>query len=434
MKLFSIFNRKKYKADEPITPRYVYSNSGGTIVGPESSMQVSAFYSGVTYIATQVAKLPWYVKDKENKKIYDGLYKVLNLSPNPEMDAMDFRLFMIVSALIHGNGYAEIVRDFAGRVVALWPILPTDVQITRVEGKLWYRIVGGSIAYKNEDAYLDPKDIFHIKNFYTKDGIYGEGVVAYASETLGIALGADRFANSLFSNGGLPSGVLMVEGVLSKEAAKRIKEGWKEAHSGRKVGGTAVLEEGVKYESISHDPQVLQFLESRQFSVLDIARYLRVPPTKLYDIQAAKFNNMEQENLSVATDTLSSWTRRFELQADIKLLNNGHSQKHTELDLNDLFRGDMDTRSQYFSRMMQNAAMTPNEIRLAEGREPYTEGDEYYIATNNFSPISRMNDIIDSQIKSKEEPKEEPKEKEIDESEKELNNTVVDYLRKKATN
>lgn len=431
MKLFSFFNRKKYKPAEPLTPRYVYSNSGGTIVGPDSCMEVSAFYSGVTYIATQVAKLPWYVKDKENKKQYNDLYNILNLSPNPEMDAMDFRLFMVISALIHGNGYAEIVRDFAGRVVALWPMLPTDVQVTRIEGNLYYRIVGGSIHYSGEDAYLQPKDVFHIKNFFSKDGTVGEGVVSYASETLGIALGADRFANSLFANGGLPSGVLMAEGALSEEAAKRIKEGWKSAHGGRKVGGTAVLEEGVKYEAISHDPQVLQFLESRQFSVLDIARYLRVPPTKLYDIQAAKFNNMEQENLAVATDTLSSWTRRFELQADIKLLNNGRGQKHTELDLNDLFRGDMDTRSQYFSRMMQNGAMTPNEIREAEGMEPYAEGDEYYIATNNFTPISRMNEIIDSTIKAKEQPPVEEK-KEIDESEKELNNTVVDYFKRKA--
>ena len=349
------------------------------------------------------------------------------------MDAMDLRLFLIQCAIIHGNGYAEIVRDVSGRIVQMWPILPNAVQATRDEvGNLVYRICGGSTQYRGADTFLYPEDIFHLKNFYTLDGINGQGVVSYASETLGIALGADKFANSLYSNGGLPSGVLSVEGSLSPEAATRLKDSWKNAHGGRKVGGTAVLEEGVKYEAISHDPKVLQFLESRQFSVLDIARYLRVPPTKLYDIQAAKFNNLEQENLAVATDILSSWTRRCELQADVKLLPNSYGRRHTELDLNALFRGDMDTRSNYFSRMMQNGAMSPNEIRTAEGYEGYEGGDEFYIATNNFSPISRMNEIIDSQIKQKEVvEKPEEEKKEVDDSEKELNNAVVDYLKNK---
>lgn len=432
--MFSFFNKKKYQQSEPETPRNIYNRSGGTIVGPESSMKVSAFFSGVMYISTQVAKLTWYIKDAKNKKIYNHIYSLLNTSPNPEMDAMDLKLFLVQSALIYGNGYAEIVRDMSGKVVELWPIPSTAVQATRVENKLVYRILGGS-ATGHGDAYLQPKDVYHLKNFYTKDCYNGQGIVAYASEALGIALGADRFANSLFANGGIPSGVLSAEGSLSDEAALRIKESWSTAHGGRKTGGTAVLEEGVKYSPISQDPKVLQFLESRQFSVLDIARFLRIPPTKLYDIQAAKFNNMEQENLSVATDILSSWTKRMEIQADIKLLSGGHGGKHTDLDLNDLFRGDMDTRSNYFNRMMQNASITPNEIRDAEGREPYEGGDEYYIANNNFSPVSRMDEIIDSQIKAKEtppaKPAEEEEEKKIDDSEKELNNVVVEYLKRK---
>jgi len=438
MGVFSFFNKKsnkkKYEQSEPISPRNIYNRSGGTVVGPNSSMKVSAFYSGVVYISTQVAKLPWYVKDVKNKKIYNSIYNLLNLAPNLEIDAMDLKLFLVQSAIIFGNGYAEIVRNKMGQIVELWPILSTDVQATRFEGQLVYRIVGGSSLHPGEDAYLRPQEIFHLKNFFTQDGFNGQGVVAYASEVLGIALGADRFANSLFANGGMPSGVLSAESSLSDTAAGRLKESWKTAHGGRKIGGTAVLEEGVKYTPISHDPQVLQFLESRQFSVLEIARFLRIPPTKLYDIQAAKFNNMEQENLSVATDILSSWTKRLEIQADIKLIANstGSKRQHTDMDLNDLFRGDMDTRSQYFSRMMQNAAMTPNEIREAEGREPYNEGNEFYIATNNFSPISRMDEIIDSQIKSKDiNNKDKDKDKEIDDSEKELNNMLIDYIKNK---
>ena len=48
-----------------------------------------------------------------------------------------------------------------------------------------------------------------------------------------------------------------------------------------------------------------------------------------------------------------------------------------------------------------------------------------------FVRLSRMDEIIDSQIKAKE-PEEKDPDKDIDESEKELNNTVVDYLKRRA--
>lgn len=428
-KIAEFFNKRKTTADTPMYSRGVAGRSGGVYVTPDTAMQASAFYSGVLYISTSVAKLPWHIKDSNNKKLDTKVSRLLDLAPNPEVDAMDFRLSLIQTALIHGNSYAEIERNTMGEPVALWFLPPYFIEPARTAStnELYYRVLGGSLSNPGGDAYLPAKDVLHIKNFFlTSDGLGGQGVVAYCRETLGISLGADQFANALFSNGGMPSGVLATDGTISEEAAVRLKESWKTAHSGRKTGGTAVLEEGIKYNPISHDPKVLQFLESREFSVIEIARFLRVPPTKLYVLLAAKFNNIEQENLSVATDTLSSWCKRLELQVDIKLLSNRRGGRKSDLDLNDLFRGDMDTRSQYFSRMMQNAAMTPNQIRIAEGEEPYDGGDEYYIAANNFTPVSRQNEVIDSQIKSKTDPVIEKTEKE-----KENDDVVAQYLESK---
>jgi hypothetical protein len=74
---------------------------------------------------------------------------------------------------------------------------------------------------------------------------------------------------------------------------------------------------------------------------------------------------------------------------------------------------------------MQSAAISPGEIRMKEGMEPYPGSDRYYIANNNFAPVDKIDQIVDAQIASKK-----PKEKEdSDIEERELNKAVVDYLR-----
>lgn len=423
------FNLSKYKKDQVEGARRVYNFSGGSNVNPDTAMQISAFNRGLIYVSSQIAKLPFHVKDS-NRKILDTdpVSLLLDLSANSEMNSMMFRLVMVQGAVTHGNMIAEIERDRIGRPIALHPLKPTHWQLERDSNSnmLYYRVFNG--VSDTRDAILDPRDVFHIRNFHTKDGLLGQGVVAYGSETLGISLGADKFANSLYANGGLPSGYLEHEGILSEESAQRLKEGWSDSFGGRKVGGTAVLEKGTKYVPLSHDPQVLQFLESRKFSVLEIARFLGVPPQKLYDSDSQTYNNIEHSNLEVVNDTLDAWAKLFELEADIKLLNKRRGGKHTQMNLFAVYRGDSKARSDYYKSQMQTASITPNEIRELEGRPSYDGGDNYYIASNNFTPVDMQRDLIQSQI-DKNEVKENDKDQAL---ENELNNAAIKYLNRRA--
>ncbi len=401
-KVLKFFGARRSPLQLLEAPYRTFGGAAGVFVNEDSSLKVSAFYRGVMYISTQIAKLPWEVKDTNNQIIRDPASKLIGLAPNMEMDAVAWRLSMVQSAIIHGNSYSEIERDITGRPVAMHFIPSINVEPMRdPNGALVYRVIGGSARVRGEDVYLPARDVFHLKNSHTKDGVVGQGVCAFALQSLGIALGADRLAASLFENGGMPSGVLQVPGSLSDEAFARIKDSWKEQHSGRKSGGVAVLEEGTLFKETMFQPDVMQFLESRKFNVLEIARFLGLPPTKLFDTSVATYNNLENANLEVATDTLDFWARNLEIQADIKLLNYGYGGKYTEMDLYSVFRGDMKTRADYFGKMMSVGAITPNEIRSKEGLPPYAEGDEFYIANNNYAPARRINEIIDADIEAK---------------------------------
>lgn len=396
MKLFNFFN-KKTKEGSLQVPKVNTGISGGTIVNEDTSMMISAYYRGVIYLSSQLAKLPVHIKDSNNKIFEDSAISyLLNVQPNPETTAYHLKLFLYQCAINTGHGYAEIERTVDGRPKNLWPINPRRVSATRDgDGNLWYQVSNGGT---NADTiYLKPDDLLIIRNIHTKDGFQAQGTIAYALETLGISLGADKFANSLYANGAMPSGILSHPGSLSEEASKRLAQSWKESIGGRKTGSTAILEEGVTYTPISHSPNLLQFVETRKFGVIEIARFLGVPPIKLFDMDSAKYGNMEQVQLEVATDILDAWARNFESEIDVKLLKGRRAGYRCELDLYAVFRGDMSTRSTYFTKMMQSAAMTPNEIRTREGMSPYDGGDRFFIANNNFAPMDRLDEIVDKQ-------------------------------------
>ncbi len=387
-----------------LQPRRPFFYFGKAVVNEDAAMQVAAFNRGIIYISSQIAKLPWNVKDGDNKIIINPVSNLLNLAPNSEINSFRWKLFMIQQAIIHGNSYSEIERNTVGTPIALWPLRSEGMELLRSEdGTLVYRYVsnlGGSQA----PVWLQPRDVFHLPNFHTKDGIVGQGVVAYAREVLGIQISADEMAGGIFRNSGIPSGLLKSPGRLSDEAYERLKSSWSDQQGGRKSGSTSILEEGVTYESVNMEPEALQFLQSRQFGVLELARFLGLPPTKLFDVVAAKYSNVENSNLEVATDTLDSWATNLEMEADVKILNSRYGGRYTDIDLYSIFRGDMTTRANYFKAMIGIGAITPNEIRDREGMPDYKDGDNFYISTNNLTPVNRMDEVIDADIEQKTKP------------------------------
>ena len=84
-----------------------------------------------------------------------------------------------------------------------------------------------------------------------------------------------------------------------------------------------------------------------------------------------------------------------------------------------IFRGDMKTRGTYFKDRMQTGSITPNEIRNMEGDAGYEGGDKYYIATNNYTPQDRVDDVIDAQVS-----------KPDNSSEDDVNKEIANYLKK----
>lgn len=417
-----------------MTPRRGFRRLGNIWVSEETALTVAAFYRGVMYLSGTLAKLPIYIKDFENNILWDhDVGYLLNLQPNQEIGAMDMKLVAFQEAIVRGNFYAEISRDMLGRPRAIWPFYRGECTPERLpSGELVYRIRRAEKTY-----LLEPRNVLHIKNLHrTQDGLSGMGLVAYALTTLSISQGADAMASGIFGNSGLPSGFIKHPKTLSDEAYARLEKSFSEENGGSNAGGVKILEEGAEFVPLEIDAQVLQFLESRKFSVLECARFLGLPPHKLYDTASSTFSNTENANLEVINDTIDTWAASIQNEIDIKLLSRQNRGYYSYFDIHSANRGDMATRGEYFTKLTNLGALSPNEIREKESMPGYSGGERRYIASNNLTPVDRVDEIIDAEIEAKKskasaqnpETPERPVGDEEDDGSAELNRAVAKLL------
>ena len=102
-----------------------------------------------------------------------------------------------------------------------------------------------------------------------------------------------------------------IPGVVKDPA--RIRESWNAVYQGSgNAHRVAVLEEGMKFQSIGIPPEQAQFLETRKFQINEIARIFRVPPHMVGDLEKSSFSNIEQQSLEFVKYTLDPWVIRWE--------------------------------------------------------------------------------------------------------------------------
>jgi HK97 family phage portal protein len=363
-----------------------FINAAKQNINNDTALEVSAAFACIRAISEDIGKLPFKIyrqTDERTKNLQNShnLYNILRFRPNPEMTAQAFRETLTAHALGWGNGYAEIQRDTSGEIVALWPMRPDMVSIYRDRSKkLYYHIqneTGGFID-------LWPEEVLHIHGLGF-DGIAGYNVIRYARESLAIAKASEKFGAAFFGNGCHFGGNLEHPQNLSQEAQARLVSQIEKEHGGvEKSHRLLVLEEGMKFSKNIIDPKESQFLETRQFSVPEICRWFRVPPHKIADLTKSAFSNIEQQNIDYVTDGLLGWCERWEEECWYKLLSDSEKKQSYffKIVVEGLLRGDIQARTAAYKAQFDMGAISPNEIRELENRNPIAGGDEYFVQLN----------------------------------------------------
>ena len=373
--------------------------TSGKPVNERTAMQTTAVYACVRILAEAVASLPLHVYEYQDdggkKLVHDHpLYYLLHDEPNPEMTSFVFRETLMSHLLIWGNAYAQIIRDGAGRVLGLYPLLPDKMEVQRDDkGNIYYVYSRNSDENPTFKEYgnikLKAEDVLHIPGLGF-DGLIGYSPIAMAKNAVGMTLACEEYGASFFANGANPGGVLEHPGVL-KDPSK-VRESWNSVYRGvSNAHKIAVLEEGMKYQQIGIPPEEAQFLETRKFQVNEIARLYRIPPHMVGDLDKSSFSNIEQQSLEFVKYTLDPWVIRWEQSLQRSLLLPGEKGKYfIKLNVDGLLRGDYQSRMNGYAVGRQNGWFSANDIREMENMNPIPdeEGGNLYLINGAMTKLA----------------------------------------------
>jgi HK97 family phage portal protein len=355
----------------------------GPTVNAETAMRISTVFACVNLIGGTLGSLP--------RKIYrrkkDGSREELRLpgdqflwgAPNKEMLAVNFWETITGHMLLTGDAYIYTPRNGLGKYSELWPLMPSKVEpIRTADGEKVFRVNGTDV--------LGPEEVLHIPAFGT-NGLRGLSPIAQARQALGLTLAAEEFGAGFFGNGTQLSGILTSDHNLSEDAAKRSEASWKKANTGLKnAWKIAVLEGGLKWQSVGVPPADAQYLELRKFQRSEICAIFGVPPHMIGDVERSTSwgTGIEQQAIGFITYTLLRWLRRVEEAVTTRLL--VQEDRYFRFDVAGLLRGSTKERYESYKIAREGGWLSINDILRLEDMPPVAGGDDH-LQPLNFAPL-----------------------------------------------
>ena len=390
----------KPKATDPanrFAGGWMPTRTAGLIVDEDTALTYSAVYLAVKIISETLAGLPSNVysrvpnsSDREIARNHP-LKQLLN-QPNSEMTGFNFMRTLISHSVLRGNGFAYIDRDRSNRPGALQLITPDRVNKGRDKdtGRIVYEISNGTSA---NDFIIDD-DMFHLPGMGF-DGLIGYSIVALAKRSFGLGMAAEQFGSSFYENGAQLGTVIEVPPEIKLDEAGKdlLLKTFDAKHRGVKHHhSTALIDAGMKVQSVGIPQKDAQFIESRKFSITDVARWFNIPPHKLKDLEKATFSNIEEQNIDFVQDTMMPWIINLEQTINWKLVGRNNHRQFVKYNLNGLLRGDAEARAAYYQTRFNMGSISINEIRALEDENGIgTKGDQHFMQMN----MSTIDDIIE---------------------------------------
>jgi HK97 family phage portal protein len=351
-------------------------SAAGVTVTPELARTLSAIDCGVRTMSYDLATLPlqtFKYRDDGGKDRIRGhaadylrggigdLAYMLQWAPNNVQTATEYFTGQVTQFLLRGKAYAEIISGPSGFLEQLLPRHPDRVFPERLpSGRLRYKLMeaNGQFRYVTQDE-------MHVVRDGGSDPLSTTPMMAYASGSIGTALAAERAAGKFFKSGMTSALAATYKGDMEDEDERALHSSITRYGAGVENNfGLLLIPDDVTITNLGIDPERAQMMAAREWTVFEVARWLRISPRKLMirTAGAGGYNSGVDDQVDHAVNCIRPLAHTFEqaIQRDLILARDTY---FTKFDLRELMRGNPTQVGEFIEKAVKNRAMTPSEIR-----------------------------------------------------------------------
>jgi HK97 family phage portal protein len=371
-------------------------NMSSSFSDPLGMTAFSAVYACTQIISADIAKLPINIieidpKTNERTILASDAFARLFKRPNSYQSRVDFIQLFILSYLIYGNAYILLIRDGRNAVTEMHVLDPRGVW-PRIadDGSVFYQCSINALAGLHAGALIPARDIIHHRvPLSAANPLMGVTPIYAAASSSAMGIKILNNSEKFFGNMSRPSGTLTSDKRISEQTAERLKKDWDDNFSGDRIGRTAILGEGLKWEGMQVSAVDAQLIEQLRWSVEDVSRVFRVPPYLLGDMSKVTYRNTEQAGRAYIAGCLGyhleGLEERFEVAFGFEPI------YEIEFDVSAMLKTELDVRYAALNRAVGGPWMSPNEARSSEGFGPVDGGEEPMVQIQN-RPLSQINE------------------------------------------
>lgn len=328
------------------------------------ALRNSDVLTAVSHVASNVARFPIVILDDDKNAVKNikSVDYLLNKHPNDMLSAYHWRFLMTVNAILTGDGFSRIIRDPHTKVpleIQYFPPSQTyidDSDVTNIK----YEFTPINQKGGGQTIVVPAEDIIHFM-FFTYDGIHGRSPLLSLADEIGLQDDGIKTLRRFFKSG-LKGGLLKAKGKLSPEARLKTRKAFEYAQANSNAGSPIVTDDTFDYSPIEIDTNVLQLINSNNYSTAQIAKALHIPAYKL--AVNSPNQSIKQLNEDFITSDLPYYFKPIASNLEMTMLtdrqrHNCHiefdTRKETGMSMDDVQKG------------VTNNVITPNEGRVRMG-------------------------------------------------------------------
>lgn len=343
----------------------------------------------VSFLARNISQLGLHlyrrVSDLDRERVTDHPLAEILAQPNPYTTPYRFMESIVSDMAIYDNAIVVKVR-LEGQPRALVRVDPTRVAPV---GDNPFTAEAYELRGPRDRVTVPADQVIHLRGYSAVDERWGCSPLEALAGILMEDHQARLYRQQLWRNGARVSGYLERPSEApewSDEGKERFRAQWQAQYAGDggRVGGTPILEDGMKYVPAGTSPKDAQWAESRKLTREEVTAAYHIPLTLVGILDNATYSNISEQHKMMYQDTLAPWLTMIQQDLALQLLPDFPDTKdlYVEFNLAEKLRGSFEEQAVQLQTAVGGPWMSRNEARARVNLPQVENGDDLITPLN----------------------------------------------------